>query len=79
MHYVPISSGYEPWPEGHYSKTTLERQFKLKPAAIAAMKPAFLRAVKHGSRYENQYLLYAYTPICQPETPALVGTVTDGK
>lgn len=62
VHYVPILPGYEPWPEGHYSKTTLQKQFKLKPAEIEAMRPACLRVVRHGDRYENQYLLYAYTP-----------------
>jgi hypothetical protein len=62
VHFVPHLPGYEPWPEGHYSRTALQKKFKLKPAQIDAIKPACLRVVKHGSRYENEYLLYPYTP-----------------
>ena len=62
VHYVPISPGYDAWPEGHYSKTTLHKQFKLKLSDIEKMKPGYLRVVKRGSSYENEYLLYPYTP-----------------
>jgi DNA polymerase-3 subunit epsilon len=61
IHFVPHLPGYEPWPAGHYSKTTLQKQFKLKPAEIDAIRPAYLRVVKSGKYYENQYLLYPYT------------------
>jgi DNA polymerase-3 subunit epsilon len=54
--YVPIYPTAD-YPEGHYSATALARQFKLKPAVIAKLRPAWLKSTKY-----LDYLLYQYPP-----------------
>ena len=61
--YVPYASEY---PEGHYSASTLQKQFKLKRAQLAALWPSYFKSTQY-----LDYLLYAWpTPATDMATPA---------